>query len=180
MTADEQLLSEYEEIDNDEGDLFGTAEVIVDDDASVDAFPSLARIGCSQEDYKIIFKQKHPTSSQWKNVDGPSPYNVSAAIDGAREEAWNQAIREINFVREKVKDALGQKEPTILNLVDLIFGSDSSIGSLIEKKMAISNEDFLKVLGTYSLAAAYNLSKTQLFSKNSFVNATGLADEETY
>jgi len=134
MTADEQLLSKNEEIDNDEGDLFGTAGVIVDDDASVDAFPSLARIGCSQEDYKIIFKQKHPTSSQWKNVDGPSPYNVSAAIDGAREEAWNQAIREINFVREKVKDALGQKEPTILNLVDLIFGSDSSIGSLIEKK----------------------------------------------
>jgi hypothetical protein len=36
------------------------------------------------------------------------------------------------------------------------------------------------VLGTYCLAAAYNLSKTQVYNKNSFVNMEGLASESTY
>ena len=35
-------------------------------------------------------------------------------------------------------------------------------------------------LGTYFLAAAYNLSKKQIYSKHSFVNMEGLTDEKTY
>ncbi len=54
------------------------------------------------------------------------------------------------------------------------------MGRLFNEKLYIEHEDFLKQLGTFSLAAAYNLSKTQIFSKNSFVNAQGLADEATY
>ncbi len=46
--------------------------------------------------------------------------------------------------------------------------------------MEIDSEELLKQLGTFSLAAAYNLSKTQIFSKHSFVNVEGLADETTY
>lgn len=48
---------------------------------------------------------------------------------------------------------------------------------LLEEKLALSNEDLIKIIGTYSLAAVYNLSKTQLLSKNSFVNREELADE---
>ncbi len=60
MNSVEILIRENKENDNEESDLFGTAEVIVDVD---------------------------PTNSQWRNVDGPSPYKVSATVDGAREEA---------------------------------------------------------------------------------------------
>jgi len=35
-------------------------------------------------------------------------------------------------------------------------------------------------LGTYFLAAAYNLSKKQIYSKPSFVNTEGLTDEKAY
>ena len=82
-------------------------------------------------------------------------------------------------MQKKVKHALGGKEPTISNLFELIFGPRSSIGRKIEAKLEISNEDFCKHLGTYSLAAAYNLV-TQIFSKQSFINLEGLTDEKDY
>jgi len=64
--------------------------------------------------------------------------------------------------------------------VDLIFGQKSNIGRLLEEKLEVVSEKLLKIIGTFSLAAAYNLSKTQLFCKNSFVNREALPDEDTY
>ncbi len=72
------------------------------------------------------------------------------------------------------------KEPTITNLFDLIFRSQSYIGRTIQAKLQISNEDFLKQLGVYSLAAAYNLSKTQIYSKQSSINTEVLTNEKDY
>jgi hypothetical protein len=118
----------------------------------------------SNEDYNKIFKQRDPTSSQWKDSAGPEANNVSATIDGGRKIMWQQAITEINFVRQKVKAALGDKEPTIKNLWDLIFGPKSKIGRLLEEKLLMKIED----------------SKTKLFDKNSLVNLDGLANEQTY
>ncbi len=48
------------------------------------------------------------------------------------------------------------------------------------EELQISNEDFLKQLGMYSLAAAYNLPKTQIYSKQSFINTEGLTNERDY
>jgi hypothetical protein len=64
--------------------------------------------------------------------------------------------------------------------LNLIFGPKSNIGRVLEEKLGINNDELCKILGTYSLAAAYNLSKMQLFSKNSLVNFEGLTDEKTY
>jgi hypothetical protein len=51
---------------------------------------------------------------------------------------------------------------------------------LLEEKLGKSHESLRKVIGTYSLAAAYSLSKTQVFSKNSFVKFDGLTTEKEY
>jgi hypothetical protein len=75
---------------------------------------------------------------------------------------------------------LDSREPTINNLVELTFGSKRNIGRLLQEKSEIGSEELLKQLGTFSLAAAYNLLKTQMFSKHSFANVEGLADVTTY
>jgi hypothetical protein len=133
MEAD-QLISENQSINSEEDELFGKNDLSVNDEGHDDGFPTLANIGCSLEDHNIIFKQKHPANSLWKDIEGPNLYNVSATINGAREESWTQAIREISFVRNNVKILLGQQEPTIHSLVDLIFGPKSNIGRLLEEK----------------------------------------------
>jgi hypothetical protein len=153
---DEQNLSS--DIINENGDLFGTH----DEDPNVfptDANIPLTDIGHSIEDNRTIFQETHQSNSQWRNTEAPSAYNVSATIDGARQILWKQAKDEINFVRGKVKAALDSREPTIDNLVELIFGPKSNIGRLLQDKLEISSEELLKQLGTFSLAAAYNLSK---------------------
>jgi hypothetical protein len=131
----------------------------------------------SIEDYRAIFDNPHPTANQWRDVAGPNSCNVSATIDGARKALWDQAQVEIKFVRGKVKAALGMKDATIRNLWDLILGP---MISLLEEKIGLDKEHLRKVIGTYTLAAAYGLSKTQVFSKNSFVKVDGLTTEQDY
>jgi len=131
----------------------------------------------SIEDYRAIFDNPHPTSNQWRDVAGLNSCNVSTTIDGARKALWDQAQVEIKFVRGKVKAALGMKDATIRNLWDLILGP---MISLLEEKIGLDKEHLRKVIGTYTLAAAYGLSKTQVFSKNSFVKVDGLTTEQDY
>jgi hypothetical protein len=51
---------------------------------------------------------------------------------------------------------------------------------LLEEKLEVSSENLLKIIGAFSLASAYNLSKTQLFGKNSFIDTDAMADQDTY
>jgi hypothetical protein len=176
----QQITGDNETINSEEDELFGKNDLSVNSDTHDDGLPTLAKIGCSLEDHDIIFKKKHPTNSLWKDVEEPNPYNVSATINGAHEDIWNQAIHEINFVKENVQSILGKQEPTIHNLVELLFGQRSNIGRLLEEKLEVSSENLLKIIGTFSLASAYNLSKTQLFGKNSFINTEAIADQDTY
>jgi len=50
---------------------------------------------------------------------------------------------------------------------------------LVEEKIGLSKEQLRKGIGTYSLAAAYGLSETQVLSKNSFVQVDGLTTEQS-
>jgi hypothetical protein len=175
---DPQQLINDDITDNEE--LFGITEIGPDNDAPSDSFLPFCDIGYSLEDHRIIFNQKHPTNSQWRDLAPPNNHKVSATIDGTCQVLWNQAIGEINFVQTKVKNALGSKEPTLSNLLKLIFGPPSYIECIIEAKLEISNLNFCKHLGACSLAAANNLSKTQIFSKQSFINLEGLTNENDY
>jgi hypothetical protein len=142
-----------------------------------------SELNCSQEDYDILFQNQQTTNNQWRDIESPNLHNTSATIDSARQQLWNQGKMEIKFVRSKVKkvlSAMGELEPSIDNLVDLMFGPRSNIGRLLGEKLTISDESLLKNLGTYFLAAAYNLSQNQIYSKHSFVNTEGLTNQKTY
>jgi hypothetical protein len=115
-------------------DLLGSDNNMVEDENSPDTDGFiLFDHGFSKEDYDIVFKQKHPTNLQWKDVEGPKGSNVSATIDGAHQSIWSQAKEEIMLVRKKVTTALGNKPPSINNLVDLVFGPRSNLGRLLRK-----------------------------------------------
>ena len=51
---------------------------------------------------------------------------------------------------------------------------------LLEEKLEISSEKLSEQLSLFFLSAVYNLSKTQIFSKQSLVEIDGLASEEEY
>jgi hypothetical protein len=179
MVQPEQIRSD--ELDDDDVDeIFGTVVLSTEDQLPSRTFLPLIDMGCSLEDYRIILNEKNPRNAQWRDVATPIISNVSATLEGARQLLWNQAICEIGSGKNKVKDALRGKKPTITKLFDLIFGPQSNIGCKIQAKLQISNEDFLKQLGVYNLAAAYNLSKMQNYSKQSFINTEGLSDEKSY
>jgi hypothetical protein len=161
-------------------DLFEENEFEIDDSAPAYCSLLIVDFGCSLEDHRAISHHGHPTNSQWKDIGRPNSYNVYATLDGARQIVWSQTRYKIDFVRSKVRAALGSCEPTINNLIDLIFGPRSNIGCLLGKKLGISSNDLSKQLATYSLAAVYSLSKTQIFRRNSFVNVQGLVDKITY
>lgn len=98
---------------------------------------------------------------------------------GHKKMLWDQTQDEINFARENVKATMCIEKPAIKKLWDLIFGPQNDMGCLLEKKTKLKCEDLHKVLGTFFPLVAYNLTKNQLFRKNSFVNTAGLCDENT-
>ncbi len=70
---------------------------------------------------------------------------------------------------------MGKLEPSIDNLVNLIFGLRSNIGHLLGEKLKINGESLSKNLESYFPAAAYNLSQNQIYSKHLLVNTEELS-----
>ena len=169
-----------EEQNSEDYDLFGASNIGPDIETSPDECNPFSG---GFDSYAPFFQQEHPTNSQWRDIESPNAYNTYATIDGAHQQLWNQGKSEINFARNKVKEALatlGKSDPSLSNLVDLMYGPKSNIGRMLGEKLKISNEELMKNLGTYFLAAAYNLSKKQTYNKHSFVNMEGLSDEKDY
>jgi hypothetical protein len=90
--SSQQIAGDNETINSEEEELFGKNDLSINSDSHDDDLPTLAKIGCSLEDHYIIFKNKHPSNSLWKDAEG---FNVSATINGAREDIWNRAVQEI-------------------------------------------------------------------------------------
>jgi hypothetical protein len=97
----------------------------------------------SLEDNNIISKQEHTTNSRWKDANEPNTRNVYG-----------------DFIKKPLV-ALNPWEPTKNTLIELIRVPESIIGHLLEVKPEISNEELVQIIW-YSLAAAFNLPKTQL------------------
>jgi len=82
--AQENLTGDDESIDSKEDEIFGRNDLSINSDNNDDGFPTSAEIGCSLEDYDIIFKKKkQPSNSLWKDLEAPNEFNISATINGA-------------------------------------------------------------------------------------------------
>ena len=137
--------------------------------------------GMSRDAERTIFRGKHPTASQWKELN-TSESAVSVTIGEANHVLWKQAQAEVEHVRHSVSSALGGNNvsPSMSDLFNLIFGPRSEIGHLLEDKLEISSEELGKMLGTFFLASAFSSSKTQVFNKKSMLNIEGLASGKEY
>jgi hypothetical protein len=96
--------------------------------------------GLSKEDYSAVFERVHPTASQWKDGSDSRNDDVFVTVDEGSRVMWNQAKAEITFVKEKLKSILGTDSPKIIDLYNLIFGSRSRLGRMLEEKLGVSSE----------------------------------------
>ncbi len=125
MDAEEQISEDY--------DLFGASNV----GPYIETSPDECNPFGGLDSFIPFFQQEHPTNSQWRDIESPNAFNTYATIDGAHQQLWNQGELEINFARNNVKEALaalGKSDPSIDNLVDLMYGPRSNIGRKIKNK----------------------------------------------
>ncbi len=134
----------------------------------------------TQEDYREIFEKVHPTSLQWKDGADSKNDDVFVTVDEGSNIMRNQAKTEIAFVKKKLTSILGTVSPKIFDLYNLLFGPKSRLGRLLQKDLDLSTEELSKKLGLLMLASVYNLSKTQIFEKQSLVDVEGLVPEDEY
>jgi hypothetical protein len=81
--------------------------------------------GISVGDYKKMFKENHPTSSQWKNGTDSKSDDVFVTVDEGSSVMWKQFQVESDFVRKKVTSILNNSSPSINDLFNLVFGPRS-------------------------------------------------------
>jgi hypothetical protein len=135
--------------------------------------------GLTQEGYSEIFKNVHPTASQWKDTEARND-DIFVTVGEGTQVMWRQGKVEMEFVKKKIEMILGTDSPKMIDLFNLLFGPRSRMGRLMEEKLEISSEKLSEHLGLFFLTAAYNLSKTQFFSKQSMVDVDGLSSENDY
>ncbi len=75
---------------------------------------------------------------------------------------------------------MGTVSPKIFDLYNLPFGPKSRLGRLLQKDLDLSTEELSKKLELLMLASVYNLSKPQIFDKQSLVDVEGLVPEDEY
>lgn len=61
-----------------------------------------------------------------------------------------------------------------------MFGPSSRLGCLLQEKLNLTAEELSKNIGLLFLTSAYNLSKSQIFDRQSLVNCEGLATDDEY
>jgi len=130
--AEEQISEDY--------DLFGASNIGPDIETSPDECNPFSCF----DSYAPFFQQEHPINSQWRDIESPNAFNTHATIDGAHQQLWDQGRSKINFAQNKVKEALaalGKSDPSIDNLVDLMFGPRSNIGRTLGENLKISNKE---------------------------------------
>ncbi len=100
LILDNFLPADKEQLNDNYINLYEEDELVAiqQDDDPPDGFMPIDDHGLSNKDYYTIFKQKAPTSSQWKDSAGPEASNVSATIDGGHKIIWHQAKMDISFV----------------------------------------------------------------------------------
>ena len=134
----------------------------------------------TRENYREIYENAHPRASQWKDGVDSSCDDVFATVNEGCDIMWNQAKQEIKVVKARIKSLFGTDSPKMFDFYNLLFGPRSRLGRLLQEKLDLSAEELSKNLGVLFLTSAYNVSKTQIFDRQSLINHEGLATDEEY
>lgn len=90
------------------------------------------------------------TSNTWKDVH---PKNVSFRINTGRKAAFKKAVKDINQLKEKIKEMSAKADPSPDDVADLFFGENSQFAITLSKVIGLirSKETLYKFLQTFVL-----------------------------
>lgn len=123
--------------------------------------------------------------SLWVDVD-PTLVPAIFSIDDAKKNNWGLAKSEIKDLKKRVGELLN-KDLEIINTEDIhhlilmkTLGPGSEIGQFLRKELELSTEKYLKFMFTFFMQAAYRISVTALYDKQSLLKSFVPIEKEEY
>ncbi len=121
----------------------------------------------------------HPDCSQWE--DYPShDHPTFITMDEAKERQWFLAKEEIDFIRSQVQKLIGKDDVQKKDIVQHTIGLKSSIAIYLKRELALSDEEYLKLMSTICIQSAYGVTSTQLFHPMSILKDKVKTNEDEY
>ena len=91
-------------------------------------------------------------------------HNVTVTIGETQESVWKQAQMEIKRLRKMLVERTGTKNPTIHQIINLLYGNEGRVYLIFKEKLKWSYTMFCQFLATISFQLALNLSTKDLYS----------------
>ena len=120
------------------------------------------------------------SKDKWRPLNNVKATRFSIGI--GLTQSWQQAQREIEFVRGKLEQKVGVARPKKMGLlVDLVVGDGSEIFSCFKEEGIFDTiEEFHSFLLTFLLSCLYQVSCKQLFCKHSRIKLDGAMTAKRY
>jgi hypothetical protein len=87
---------------------------------------------------------------------------------------------EVQFLRMAFQCEFCTELPTSSDIVHLFFGPDSKIFRIFKDTIKINHGDFIKFMKTFCIQTSYQVSCTELFDKNSYLDTSSLCSSAEY
>ena len=134
----------------------------------------------SVEELRELFTP--PNTKDWRDIS-PEAAAATVTFDSAKDSNWRKAKDEINHVKNSFRDLLDceqDEDPTQEDIVNFTLGINSEVGKYLKKCLDLSDEMYLKFMGTFALQSAYRVTCTELFNTDSFLGAYTLMPKKEY
>ena len=116
-------------------------------------------------------------TSQWKQTNAPVEPNIT--VDGAKVAQWEYGKRELEQIRESVKNRTHAASPSREDIVGLYFGDKGYLFQTFQKELGWDHLKYLKFQSTLTRLATRRGSSAELY-RDATANLTGLMEEEEF
>ena len=125
-----------------------------------------------------------PAVQKWKDQKAKlTGEKIKFTIDSCKLRAWDLTKKEITHVRNRLL-VLTKKSSnegvTNLDILDLLFGENSAVATILMRELEIDHPTFMKFMATFCLQAAYRTSVTETYGEASALRDKAAMDEEDY
>ena len=123
-----------------------------------------------------------PNTRDWRDIS-PEAAAATVTFDSAKDSNWRKAKDEINHVKKSFRDLLDceqDEDPNQEDIVNLTLGINSEVGKYLKKCLDLSDEIYLKFMGTFALQSAYRVTCTELFNTDLVLGAYTLMSKKEY
>ena len=123
-----------------------------------------------------------PSTQKWKDNNAKNG-TAKFTINTSKDQAWKLAKSEICHICNRLKvllDKDDQEHISNIYILQLIFGKQSNISTMLMKQLSINHSNLLRLLSTLCLQSSYCVTVTQLYSNNSSLKNDCAMEKEEY